>query len=277
MGTALGALLGTFSEVCHSSVDLPEIDVADFGAFARVVDGFRPNAVINCAAFTDVDACETREAEAMRVNGEAPGMMAAECRARGIRFVHVGTDYVFDGTGTRPYREDDPPNPLSAYGRTKLAGEKAVLSAYPEALIVRTAWLYGAKKSFVRTIAEKARRGEALSVVNDQHGAPTSAGDLAGAIFLLLEKEASGLVHFVNAGETTWHGVARQVLDVLKLDVPLKAVTTEEYLRSRPPGSPPVAPRPRYSLLDTSLYTRITGKNPRNWKEALEERLKITS
>ena len=214
-------------------MDLPELDITDETAFAKVLGDFKPDTVVNCAAYTNVDGCETYEAGALRVNGDAPGRMAAVCRERSIRFVHIGTDYVFDGTSTRPYREDDPPAPASAYGRTKLAGEGAVLIAEPAALVVRTAWLYGAKKSFVRAVVEKARKGEALSVVNDQHGAPTSAADLSEAILALVARGASGLVHFTNAGATTWHAVARFVLVVLSSAMPdgrggATGVTTSE-------------------------------------------------
>ncbi|MFA6033456.1 MAG: dTDP-4-dehydrorhamnose reductase [Myxococcota bacterium] len=273
LGTALREELAACGAVVMAA-DLPELDITDASKVSAAVDAFKPDCLVNCAALTDVDACELREAEAMRINADAPGFIAGLCRNRGVKFVHISTDYVFDGSSRRPYREDDPVGPESEYGRSKLAGERKVAAADPGTLIVRTAWLYGAGKSFAKAIAARARRGEAVTVVCDQHGAPTSASDLSRAIVELVVREASGVVHFANSGQTTWYDVARMVVKSLGLDVEVKPVTTGEYLASRVTTGVVTAKRPAYSVLDTSQYARMTGAPPRPWQIPFETYLR---
>ena len=247
--------------------DLPDFDVTERASVGAALDAARPDVVANAAAFTFVDDCETQPELAWRVNAEAPGLLAEECAARGIRLVHVSTDYVFDGQGSRPYTEEDLPAPRSEYGRSKLEGEQQVRAALPAALIVRTSWLFGPGRNFIATMlgfAQK-RRAEAdaspLRVVDDQFGCPTYAEDLAGWILQLVERNARGLYHLTNRGVATWWEVARETLDLGGFgDIQIERVASSEFLRP--------APRPAYSVLDGSK-AEAAGVCRREWREAL--------
>ncbi len=242
-----------------------EAPVAIEGAFAEALrSGAR--VVINAAAMTAVDLCETEPERARRVNAEGPGVLAELCAARGLGFVHLSTDYVFSGQGERPWRESDAPAPRTVYGQTKLAGEQAVRAAHPRALIVRTAWVFGDGQNFVRTIlgaAQKAARGEgpSLRVVDDQRGSPTYARDLARGLLALLERRQTGLYHLVNSGVASWWELASAAVEVARLDVPIEAVTSEAFPRP--------APRPAWSVLDTGS-ARAAGVEMPSWREGLE-------
>lgn len=245
--------------------------VLDLRRVARIPEVLGPevaraDVVVNAAAYTDVDGCETAAEECHLVNAEAPGRIARACRNHGVPLVHVSTDYVFDGQGSTPYREDDPPAPRSVYGRSKLEGECRVLEACPEALVVRTSWLYGAGRNFVATIFAHAARvlaGEIpeLRVVDDQTGRPTYAEDLAGGIVALVEASCQGLYHLANSGLATWWELARAALDhVGHADLPVARVSTAEFPRP--------APRPAWSVLDLEKAARA-GVSLRPWREAL--------
>lgn len=247
--------------------DLPDFDVTERASVGAALDAVCPDVVANAAAFTFVDDCETQPELAWRVNAEAPGLLAEECAARGIRLVHVSTDYVFDGQETRPYTEEDLTAPRSEYGRSKLEGERRVRAALPAALIVRTSWLFGPGRNFIATMlgfAQK-RRAEAdalpLRVVDDQFGSPTYAEDLAGWILQLVERNARGLYHLTNRGVATWWEVAREALDLGGFgDIQIERVASSEFLRP--------APRPAYSALDGSK-AEAAGVCRREWREAL--------
>jgi dTDP-4-dehydrorhamnose reductase len=220
--------------------------------------------LLNAAAYTAVDAAEADEATAQVVNGDAPGWLADELAGRG-RLVHVSTDYVFDGTATEPYAVDTPPAPRSAYGRTKAAGERAVLSAGGDATVVRTAWVYGRHgANFVRTMLRLEAERETVSVVDDQVGSPTWSADLAaGLVELGARAEASpGLLHYTNAGQVSWCGLARAVFEEAGAD-PARVLPTTTDAFPRP------APRPAYSVLDTSAWVAAALAPPRPWREAL--------
>ncbi|HYS05981.1 MAG TPA: dTDP-4-dehydrorhamnose reductase [Candidatus Dormibacteraeota bacterium] len=244
-----------------------EADVTDGFRLEAEVERLRPDVVINCAAYTDVDGCEIDRDRARRVNAEGAGNVAMAAAATGSRVVQVSTDFVFDGRRGVPYTEDDPPAPLSEYGRSKLDGERRVAAATSEHLIVRTSWLYGLGRSnFVDSIRTRAANGGTLRVVNDQFGSPTYAVDLARALLLLIDRNARGLVHFANAGVCSRYDLAREILAAGGSGTgELKAITTGEAGR--------IAVRPAYSALDTSLYSRLTGQSPRAWQEALRDYL----
>jgi dTDP-4-dehydrorhamnose reductase len=245
--------------------DLPELDITDAAAVRAVVRKARPEVVINCAAFTAVDAAEADEATALAVNGTAVASIAAAADEAGATLVQISTDYVFDGAARRPYREDDAVNPLSAYGRTKLAGERAAAAARRH-LIVRTAWLFGEGANFVGAIRRQIESGQrTLRVVADQRGCPTFAGDLAGALLRLLEAGAPGLVHAVNAGDATWLEFAGEIVRQLRADVEVVPITTSEAARP--------AHRPQYSVLDASRFRAITGATLPPWQHALARHL----
>lgn len=255
------------AELC-AAVDLPEVDAADPWAVKRLFEAHpAPDVVVNAAAFTHVDRCESERPEAWRANAVAPGLLAAASRAAGARFVHVSTDYVFAGDATRPYREDDPPDPRSAYGQTKLAGERRVCEADPAALVVRTSWVFGDGRNFLGAILGQAwarRRGETsgpLRVVDDQKGRPTYAVDLAAGIRALLERRATGLYHLAGAGVATWWDLARATLDSAgHADLEIERIRTGDL--------PLPAPRPAWSVLDTSKAEAL-GVHLRDWRAAV--------
>jgi dTDP-4-dehydrorhamnose reductase len=239
-----------------------ELDVTDAAAIASAI-GDGVSVVFNAAADTKVDDAENGPRH-LSVNGEAVGALARRCAEVGARFVHVSTDYVFNGKGTRPYRETDPTDPVNAYGRGKLAGEELALKAGGSALVVRTSWIFGAGGvNFVDTILKAAESGKReLSVVADQTGRPTYATDLAAALVHLARREASGIVHFANSGEATWYELAREALRVAGFeDVIVHPCTSAQFPRP--------ARRPAYSVLDTGLYDGLAGRRPRPWKAAV--------
>jgi len=242
--------------------DIDDLDICAADAVAPAVGRLQPDVVINCAAYTDVDGCESNADTAMAVNGAAAGHVARACAACGALCVHIGTDFVFDGAGTRPYRPDDAPHPLSVYGRSKLAGERAVVDAAGAHLIVRTSWLFGRHgRNFVEAILARAEQGEPLRVVDDQVGRPTHAGDLADALLRLIDCGARGVYHFANAGACSWHAFAERIVALAGCAVPVARITSAEL--NRP------APRPAYSVLDTGAYEDLTGATPADWREAL--------
>jgi dTDP-4-dehydrorhamnose reductase len=225
---------------------------------------------VNCAAYTAVDAAEADEAGAMRLNADAPGFLGAAAARRGLRVLHVSTDYVFGGEGSRPWREDDPVAPLSVYGRSKLEGERRLIASGADALIVRTAWLYGtAGKSFPRTMWDRATQGLASRVVADQFGAPTNAEDLARWCWALMARDARGVVHASNAGQCSWADVAERVYAAAgrsgqaRHAALVTRVSSAEY--------PAPAPRPRYSVLDGSRLESLIAAPRRPWDAALDE------
>ncbi len=287
--------------------DLPELDITDRDAVIRTLDGLRPEVIINCAAYTDVDGCESRAELASRVNGEGPGHLAEAARRLDAVLVHLSTDYVFDGTKDEPYREDDPPNPLTAYGRSKLLGEERVReSGLRRYFLVRTSWLYGpGGRNFVETIARLAREREELRVVADQVGSPTYTEDLARAIFALLVLEphlpttdhrsavtvpSSPLAGHPSPGPLHPSRVTRHPSPGYGLyhfsnegscSWHAFAAAIVDRLREQGPVRarailpiptaeyPAPAPRPAYSVLSKEKYKRVTGERVPDWQDGL--------
>lgn len=256
-----------------------QLDLAQPGSAAAVVERISPDVVINAAAYTAVDNAESEEALATRINGEAVGELASAARDVNALFVHYSTDYVFDGTKNSPYLEDDATSPLSAYGRSKLAGERAVREAGGDWLVFRTTWVYGAHgRNFLRTMLRLAASREELSVVGDQLGAPTSARMIADATAHIVAqslqggrtegKFESGLFNLTAAGATTWHGFAQEIIDAARTRKSsavvarvVKSISTEEY--------PTPARRPLNSLLDNGkLVSRFQIYRP-DWRDAM--------
>jgi dTDP-4-dehydrorhamnose reductase len=244
------------------------LDVTCEKAVLEVLRSEGPDAVVQCAAYTRVDDAEREPAEALRVNAHATGIVARACRDVGARFVYPGTDYVFDGIATAPYRTDAPTNPINAYGRSKRAGEVAALAA-GDGLVVRTSWLYGpGGRNFVRTILSRAREsrsrsraGAPLRVVDDQVGAPTATPDLAAVLVRLLEAAApAGVYHATNTGQTTWYGLACAALELAGLDADIEPCTSADF--------PQAAARPVYSVLDCTATWAMTGPAP-HWRDGL--------
>lgn len=225
-----------------------------------------PAVVINCAAYTDVDGCETNVDHAMAVNTEGPRHIAEACKANDAFFIHYSTDFIFDGLSSRPYSTSDVPHPLSAYGRSKFFGARAVCMSGCRHLVIRTSWLYGfGGRNFVDAILMKAGKGEPLKVVTDQIGRPTYAKDLSEATANLLDAAAKGVFHFANDGQCSWHEFAEEIIRQSGLNVPVGRISSTDL--NRP------AKRPAYSVLDLSGYEAATGKMPRHWKPALADYL----
>jgi dTDP-4-dehydrorhamnose reductase len=241
-----------------------DLDVTDPAAVAKAVSAVRPDVVVNCAAWTAVDAAEEHEAAALAINGQGAANLAAACAEAGAFLIHPSTDYVFDGHAATPYAEDAPTDPAGAYGRTKLAGERAVRAALPDAsYIVRTAWLYGAHgKNFVKTMLRLASNGTAPGVVADQHGQPTWTADVATQIVALVDKSAPpGIYHATSSGQTTWFGFAEEIFTAERSVVSPRPITTADY--------PTPAQRPAYSVLAHDAWP-AAGLSPiGDWKDAL--------
>jgi dTDP-4-dehydrorhamnose reductase len=250
-------------------LDRAALDITDAAAVDRALAGTAPTVVVNCAAYTNVDGAETDEAAATALNGVAPGYLAAWCAANNARLIHISTDYVFSGTATTPYDVDEPVAPQSAYGRSKAAGEQAVLAAGGDAHIVRTAWVYGvAGANFVKTIARLAGERETLDVVDDQRGSPTWSLHLArGLTALGVADVPPGIWHCTGGGETTWHGLASAVFEELGLD-PSRVHPTTTAAFPRP------APRPAYSVLSARKWIEAGLPELPDWREALQEAVK---
>ena len=244
----------------YQGFDLPDFDASDPAQVAAI---FRKpwSALVNCAAYTNVDGAEEHEQVAMRGNAIAPGVLAEVCQRAGIPLLHFSTDYVFAGNAERPYPVDGSVQPLGAYGRTKAAGEAAILGSGAQHLIVRTSWLYAPwANNFVRTMAKLTRDKAALKVVNDQRGRPTSAEHLAKTALALLDRGATGTFHVTDGGECTWYEFTRAIAEKLGRTCTISPCTTAEFPRP--------APRPAYSVLDLSKTEALLGPMP-DWRDNL--------
>lgn len=234
---------------------------------ARLFSEHRPTLLFNCAAYTAVDKCEEERDLADAINGHAVGTLAEFARHHGTCLVHYSTDFVFDGSSRRPYHPDDEPRPLSAYGRSKLLGERKLIENAPEKwLILRTAWLYGrGGASFPKTIVERARAGQPLKVVNDQFGSPTYTPDLAEATLDLVHHRAHGIYHVTNGGTATWFEFAQAIHKEFDVPGTVTPITSADWQQIRPSS----AVRPAYSVLDLEPFERLVGRPMRPWQEAL--------
>ncbi|MBO0925295.1 dTDP-4-dehydrorhamnose reductase [Cellulomonas sp. zg-ZUI199] len=259
-------LVEVVSRAGHDVVasDRDELDITHPERTPELFDGV--DVVVNCAAWTAVDAAEEQEGAAFTLNGTAPGLLARECRRVGARLVQISTDYVFAGDADQPYAEDAPMRPVSAYGRTKAAGEWAVRAETPDHLVIRTAWLYGAHGAcFPRTIARAAAERGGLDVIDDQVGQPTWTVDLAGLVLRLVEAGVpSGTYHGTSQGSTSWWGFARTVVGSAGLDPQIVRPTTSEAF-VRP------APRPAYSVLGHDALRRVGVEPIGDWAERWEQ------
>lgn len=254
-------------ELAVVPTDLRALDVTDREQCRAVLRRARPDWVIHCAAYTAVDRAEREEDEAFRVNRDGTRAVVESAEEVGARVVYPSTDYVFDGSGARPYRPEDPPSPLGAYGRSKLAGEEVVRAAAGSHLVVRTSWLYGAGGgNFVDSILRLAGERDELRVVGDQTGRPTWVGGLAAAILDLTAAGASGTVHVSDDGTATWVDLARAALDLTGHTTRIVPVTTDEW------GAE--APRPSYSVLDLDATTSLLGEPRPHWRASLESYLR---
>lgn len=239
------------------------LDLGDPDSIQAALERHRPEVVINAGAHTQVDRCESEPELALRINGEAVGHLAEGCARLGALLVQISTDYVFDGTGTRPYLETDPTGPRTVYGRTKLEGERLACLA-PQHLVVRSSWLYEAwGRNFLRTMLRMGAQGKSLKVVDDQRGTPTSCRALARQLEVAVNEGWRGLAHASCHGATTWYGFAREIFRQRGMVVDLSPCTTAEY--------PVPAPRPAYSVL-SGLHRQELGSDVMvDWRESLAE------
>lgn len=290
VGRELAGLLGRVGHV--TALDRQQLDLTKPDEIRRAVRSMRPDVIVNAGAYTAVDRAESEEAVARGVNAVAPGVLAEEAKRLGALLVHYSTDYVFDGTKGKPYEEDDPTNPLSAYGRTKLEGEKAIQQVGPAYLIFRTAWVYAKEgRNFLLTILRMATEKEELTIVRDQIGAPTSSREIAAATVKVLEQirrpaagarqwpEIKGVYHMTAGGETNWYEFAKSIVELAASQSqpeawlvaatrsrPLKTrriapITTEEY--------PTPARRPLFSVLSNNRLNQEFGVKLQDWKVQL--------
>jgi dTDP-4-dehydrorhamnose reductase len=245
-----------------------ECDLADGASLTTAVRAEAADIVINAAGYTRVDEAESEAEEAERVNGTAPGIIASVARESGGRMVHVSTDFVFDGRKSQPYRPDDPPAPLGVYGRSKWHGEQAVAAADPDALIVRTAWVYDAQgTNFLATVLRLAREGDRVTIIDDQVGTPTAAASLAKGLWGLVGARARGTFHYTDAGVASWYDFAVAVaeearaLGLLEREACIEPIPSSQY--------PTAAARPAYSVLDKSETWAVLGWKAPHWRVSL--------
>ncbi|MEQ8969608.1 MAG: dTDP-4-dehydrorhamnose reductase [Coleofasciculus sp. C1-SOL-03] len=276
LGSELQQTLAPLGEVM--GVDRQGLDLTQPDKIRQVIGEFKPDVIVNAAAYTAVDKAETETERANAINGTAPTIMAEAAQQLGAALIHVSTDYIFDGKKNTPYTEDDTPDPINAYGQSKLLGEEGVLKNCDRALILRTAWVYGAqgKGNFVKTMLRLGAERDQLRVVVDQVGTPTWTGDLASAIAQLAQSLKSdpltGIYHLTNSGVTSWYDFAVAIFEeAQQIGFPLQVkqvvpITTAEY--------PTPAARPAYSVLSTQKISAVLGNHPPHWRTALRRMLK---
>jgi len=243
-----------------------DFDISNQRAVATVIADEKPTIIVNCAAYTKVDAAEDDERLANAINGSSVEFLAHAANDAGALLVQLSTDFVFDGSKRTPYEVNDTTHPLSAYGRSKLLGEQAATHAEKH-LILRTSWLFGVNgPNFVEAIRNQIRKGtDPLRVVDDQRGRPTYTLHLASAIVRLAQLDTRGIVHYADEGECTWFDFAKAIVEEVGADVRMKPVSTDDFPRP--------AKRPAYSVLSTERYERVTGVAPESWREGLREYL----
>ncbi len=266
VGRALQALAPVNAVI--TAIDNDVLDLTDSAAIAPYIRGIAPQLIINASGYTAVDKAESESDLAYAINATAPGAMAAAAAEIGARFIHISTDFVFDGTGHLPYLPDAPTSPLSVYGASKAAGEAAVAAAGGNALTVRTAWVYSAGgANFVETMLKLMASRDTLSVVADQIGTPTHADSLARALWALAATDRTGMAHFTDAGIASWYDFAVAIHDLgraaslLEKDVAITPIPTSAY--------PTPAARPHYSVLDKSATWELLGYTADHWRHEL--------
>ena len=251
----------------HAQLDLANLDDVRGNLGAMTFD-----VLINAAAFTNVDACETERERAFLINAEAPGVLAEICNAKDAKLIHFSTDYVFDGKKRAPYTEEDQANPISLYGESKLAGEKNVLATENRHLVVRVSWVFGPDRpSFIDAMIKRAQQDEKIDAIADKFSTPTYTHDIAHMLPQFFDRgDAGGILHFANAGKCSWQEYAQWSLDCCRdAGIPLKA-TTVGALTLKDMSSW-VARRPVYSVLSTAKYAELTGTAPRAWRDAVND------
>ena len=239
------------------------LDITDEAEVRAYIDMNLPEIIINCAAFTAVDLCESQEDKAYQINALGPKNLAVAAEGIAAKLLHVSTDYVFDGMAFEPYEEDFQTNPISVYGRTKQAGDVFVRANCSKFFILRTAWVYGEGKNFIKTMLRLAKTNSKVRVVADQYGTPTSALELARVIIFLMETDGYGIYHATCEGSTTWYEFAKTIFQSAGIDITVEPISTSDY--------PAPAKRPMYSVLDNKALRERHGYYMKDWKEAFQE------
>lgn len=266
LGRAINKQLGSNTEYSLVNTDVAELDITNIDAVMKLAREVKPYAIINCAAHTAVDACETDVDNAYRINAIGPRNLSIAATETGAKMIQVSTDYVFDGFGDKALTEFDKTNPQGIYGKTKLAGEEFVKDFAEKYFIIRTAWLYGEGKNFVKTMLRLSEDHDLVTVVGDQYGTPTSASELAKAICYLLPTENYSLFHGTCEGSCNWAEFAEEIFRLAGKSTQVKHITTAEF------GA--AAPRPAYSVLEKYMFKLTTDFRFADWHDAVEEYMK---
>lgn len=266
LGRAINKELAGNTDIQFVNTDVAELDITNIDKVLELAREVKPYAIINCAAHTAVDACETDVDNAYKINAIGPRNLSIAATETGAKMIHVSTDYVFDGKGTRPYIEFDKTDPQGVYGATKLAGENMVKEFADKYFILRTAWLYGDGKNFVKTMLRLSESHDKVRVVNDQFGSPTSTKELSAAIAQLLFTENYGLFHATCEGSCHWADFATEIFRLAGKGTVVEGISTAEY------GA--AAPRPAYSILENYMLKLTGGYTFADWHDAIEEYVK---
>lgn len=266
LGRAVNAYYKDASDISFVNTDVAQLDITNIDKVMELAREVKPYAIINCAAHTGVDACESDFDNAFRINAIGPRNLSIAASETGAKMVHISTDYVFDGKGNRPYVETDATGPQGAYGVTKLAGEEFVKQFADRYFILRTAWLYGDGKNFAKTMLRLSETNSKVRVVGDQVGSPTSASELTKAIAALLFTENYGLFHATCEGSCSWAEFAQEVFRLAGKDTEVETITTAEY--------PTPAVRPAYSILENRMFKLTTDFMFADWHDAIAEYMK---
>lgn len=273
LGKELKQFSSSFPQFEFQFLSREDLPIHHFELVRNFFNAYHPAYLINCAAYTAVDRAESEKELAFQVNGEAVGVLAAVCKEKNCRFIHISTDYVFDGTATTPYKEDHPTNPQSVYGASKLEGEQQAFRFNPDSIVIRTSWVYSEfGKNFVKTMLKLMEEREELNVVSDQVGSPTYAADLAAAILhiIISGKWKAGIYNYSNEGVISWYDFAVAIKEMSGFSCKINPIPTSQY--------PTPAKRPEYSVLNTEKINQIFGVQSRDWKNSLSaclERVKI--
>ena len=270
LGRALNKIYQDSREYECVNTDVAELDITNIDDVNRLVSEVKPYAIINCAAHTNVNGCETDIDNAYKINAIGPRNLSIAATRYHAKLMHISTDYVFDGQANTPYTEFDTPNPKAVYGKTKLAGEEFVKQFAQDYFIIRTAWLYGDGKNFVKTRLGLAQNHDKVTVVGDQFGSPTSADELARAVAYLLPTDNFGLFHGTCEGMTNWADFTREIYRLAGKTTVVETVTTQEYDKN---AKGVVAPRPAYSVLENYMFKLTTNYMFADWEKAIAEYL----
>jgi dTDP-4-dehydrorhamnose reductase len=272
LGNEIRRLCRNFPGLEFIFTDVDMLDITNPDAVSVFMEASKPAIVVNCAAYTNVDAAEVDVKNVRKINSLAPQVLAAACAMQDAFLIHISTDYVFDGEATEPYTEEDETNPVSVYGNSKLEGEEKIKTVFDNYLIIRTSWMYSEfGHNFVRSIIALAKDRESLEIVNDQFGSPTYARDLANCIIDIIIKSIlnpkaylPGIYHYANQGTCSWYDFAQEILNIYGINTcKLIPVSTEQF--------PAVAKRPKYSVLDTTKVRESFGIGIPNWRDSLRE------